>query len=147
MWLFLAVPWVCLQSVIMVFPDHTRLLILHVFVIQCFVLVMEYVRGSGAPECIFHNQHKTLYSLFSPDLALSCVCDKLVTHCKINTLCSTLSHLIKGSVISFLAIYAFTWDKCILLTAFLLDFFQNYLEIIDHKGQNFLLVDLRILLL
>ena len=26
MWLFLAVPWVCLQFVIMVFPDHTHLL-------------------------------------------------------------------------------------------------------------------------
>ena len=25
-WLFLAVPWVCLQFVIVVFPDHTRLL-------------------------------------------------------------------------------------------------------------------------
>ena len=25
-WLFLAVPWVCLQVVIVVFPDHTRLL-------------------------------------------------------------------------------------------------------------------------
>ena len=27
-WLFLAVPWVCLQFVIVVFPDHTRLLFL-----------------------------------------------------------------------------------------------------------------------
>ena len=27
-WLFLAVPWVCLQFVIMVFPDHTHLLFL-----------------------------------------------------------------------------------------------------------------------
>ena len=26
MWLFLAVPWVCLQFVIVVFPDHTHLL-------------------------------------------------------------------------------------------------------------------------
>ena len=38
-----------------------------------FVLVMEYIRGSGAPECIFHNKHKTLYNLFSPDQAVSCV--------------------------------------------------------------------------
>ena len=29
--------------------------------------------GSGAPECIFHNEHKTLYNLFSPDPAVSCV--------------------------------------------------------------------------
>ena len=42
-------------------------------VIQCFVLVMEYIRGSRAPECIFHKQHKTLYNLFSPDPAVSCV--------------------------------------------------------------------------
>ena len=27
-WLFLAVPWVCLQLVIVVFPDHTYLLFL-----------------------------------------------------------------------------------------------------------------------
>ena len=29
---------------------------------------MEYIR-----ECIFHNKHKTLYNLFSPDPAVSCV--------------------------------------------------------------------------
>ena len=27
-WLFLALPWVCLQFVIVVFPDHTHLLFL-----------------------------------------------------------------------------------------------------------------------
>ena len=27
-WLFLAVPWVCLQFVIVVFPDHTHILFL-----------------------------------------------------------------------------------------------------------------------
>ena len=27
-WLFLAVPWGCLRSVIVVFPDHTHLLLL-----------------------------------------------------------------------------------------------------------------------
>ena len=27
-WLFLAVPWVCLQFVIVVFPDHTHLIVL-----------------------------------------------------------------------------------------------------------------------
>ena len=30
-WLFLAVPWVCLQFVIVVFPDHTHLLFLALF--------------------------------------------------------------------------------------------------------------------
>ena len=28
-WLFLAVPWICPQFVIVVFPDHTHLLFLH----------------------------------------------------------------------------------------------------------------------
>ena len=27
-WLFLTVPWVCLQIVIVVYPDHTHLLVL-----------------------------------------------------------------------------------------------------------------------
>ena len=30
-WLFLKVPWVCLQFVIVVFPDHNHLLFLTVF--------------------------------------------------------------------------------------------------------------------
>ena len=51
---------------------------------------MEYIRGIGAPGCIFHNKHKTLYNTFSPDPADSCVCDKLVSHCKIYTLCCIL---------------------------------------------------------
>ena len=29
-WLFLSVPWVCLQFVIVIFPDHTHLLFLGV---------------------------------------------------------------------------------------------------------------------
>ena len=29
-WLFLAVPWICLQFVILVFPDHTHLLFFNV---------------------------------------------------------------------------------------------------------------------
>ena len=29
-WLFLAVPWGCLRFVIVVFPDHTHLLFMHV---------------------------------------------------------------------------------------------------------------------
>ena len=30
-WLFLAVPWVCLQFVIVVYPDHTHVLFLNMF--------------------------------------------------------------------------------------------------------------------
>ena len=41
-WLFLAVPWVCLQFVIVVFPDHTHLLFLK-------ILLQE-----GISEPVFH---------------------------------------------------------------------------------------------
>ena len=42
-WLFLVVPWVCLQFVIVVFPDHTHLLFL----------------GSEYPLYILYMNHKT----------------------------------------------------------------------------------------
>ena len=73
------------------------------------------VRGSGAPVCIFHNKHKTLYNLFSPDPGVSCV----GSHPEMYTLCSILLHFVKKCLISSLAMNAFTWDKWILLTAFL----------------------------
>ena len=41
------------------------------------------MRGSGAAECIFHNQHEKLHNLFSTDQAVSCVADKQVSHRKI----------------------------------------------------------------
>ena len=66
----------------------------HVYVIQCLVLVMEYKRGSGAPECIFHDHHKTLYNIFSTDPAVSCVADKQISHREKYTLCSILLHFI-----------------------------------------------------
>ena len=37
-WLFLAVPWVCLHFVIVIFPDHTHLLFSGVNVIQIHLL-------------------------------------------------------------------------------------------------------------
>ena len=33
-WLFLAVPWGCLSFVIMVFPDHTHLLFLMIYILK-----------------------------------------------------------------------------------------------------------------
>ena len=33
-WLFLAVPWVCLRFVIVLFPDHTHLLVLAIYCID-----------------------------------------------------------------------------------------------------------------
>ena len=34
-WIFLAVPWVCLQFLIVVFPDHTHYLLLQYHFIAC----------------------------------------------------------------------------------------------------------------
>ena len=36
-WLFLGVPWVCLQFVIVIFPDHTHFTILEVDILLTFV--------------------------------------------------------------------------------------------------------------
>ena len=64
------------------------------------MLLIEYIRGSGAPECTFHNEHKTLYYLFSPGSAVSCVADKQVSHHAMCTLRSISLHFIFESVIS-----------------------------------------------
>ena len=36
-WLFLAVPWVCLQFVIVVFPEHAHLLFLVSIIFQSYI--------------------------------------------------------------------------------------------------------------
>ena len=66
-----------------------------------------------SPECIFHKQHKTLYNIFSPDPAGSCVDDKQISHQhhEINTLYRVLLHFIQDSVISFLAMDVVIWAK------------------------------------
>ena len=33
-WVFLAVPWVCVRFVIVVFPDHTHLLVLKQYLLK-----------------------------------------------------------------------------------------------------------------
>ena len=63
-----------------IYPGGLGCCPIFVMVIQCFVLVMEYIRGSSAPECILHNEHKTLYNLFSPDPGVSCVADTQASH-------------------------------------------------------------------
>ena len=67
---------------------------------------MEYIRGSGAPECIFYSQYKTLYNLFSTDPAVFCVGNKQVSHREIYTICSILLHFIYDHVVSFLTMDA-----------------------------------------
>ena len=61
-----------------------------------FLLFIEYIRGSGAPKCIAHNEHKTVYNLFSPDPAVSCVADTQALDREIYILCNILLHFIKN---------------------------------------------------
>ena len=48
-WRFLAMPWVCLQFVIVVFPDHTHLLF-------CIVLILVQVHISRLSKCFYQFQ-------------------------------------------------------------------------------------------
>ena len=59
-----------------------------------FALVVEYI-GTGAPECIFHNQLKTLYNLYSPGPCQSvfCFADKQVSHRDIAFCCISFRRL------------------------------------------------------
>ena len=65
--LFLAVPWSCLQFVIVVFPDHTHLIFFIVFsrscVFYCFLLIPYGAMGwSVVCECGIFNGHTNLLS-------------------------------------------------------------------------------------
>ena len=67
----------------------------------------------------------------------------LLSHPEMYTLCSILLHFVYESLISFLAMDAFTWDKWILLAAFLLHFFSSKLSgkhCIDHTLQMYRLI-------
>ena len=81
-----------------------------------------------SPECIFYNQHKVLYNIFSPDPAGPCVADKQVSHQhhEINTLYSVLLHFIQDSVM-FLAMDVVIWAKWT-FSRMLLEFFKLILE-------------------
>ena len=46
-WLFLAVPWVCLRFVIVVFPGHTHLLFLLIFQKQLFSFSDKNLKGEN----------------------------------------------------------------------------------------------------
>ena len=90
-----------------------------------------YIRGSGAPKCIFHNQHIVLYNTFSPDPVVSCVADKQVSHHKIYTLCSILWHFIRS--MPFLFSFYFGHElshmrQMDFISSNLVRFFQNYLR-------------------
>ena len=79
LWLFLSVPWVCLQFVIVIFPNHTHLLFWGVIhansdgfgesahllgLVRAFVPVQNsYVVAQMAIECNFVRAAKALASL------------------------------------------------------------------------------------
>ena len=56
-WLFLAVPWVCLQFVIVVFPDHTNLLFLMLngdsYILFCKSLILIFFQAKHAFQIIY----------------------------------------------------------------------------------------------
>ena len=46
-WLFLTMPWVCLQFVIVVFPDHTRLLFLMIYFKRSYNVILTNLTENG----------------------------------------------------------------------------------------------------
>ena len=60
-WLFLAVSWVCLRFVIVVFPDHTHLLFLYILHTKIGYIV----RGHLAPLCVFFLTLRTNFMYFN----------------------------------------------------------------------------------
>ena len=50
-WLFLAVPWGCLQFVIVVLSDHTHLLFLNLFSSQAFERLLTYRNDTASIQC------------------------------------------------------------------------------------------------
>ena len=82
-------------------------------------LLCNIYEGAQLPSVYFitNTKHCITY------LALTHLFSVLISHPEMYTLCSVLLHYVQESLISFLAIDAFTWDKWILLAAFLLDFF------------------------
>ena len=75
--------------------------------------------GAELPSVYFitNTKHCITY------LALTQLLPVLVSHPEMYILCSILLLFCLGSFISFSAMDAFTWDKWIILAAFLLDFF------------------------
>ena len=67
--------------------------------------------GIPAPKCIFHNQYKIWYNLFSPYPAVSCVSDTPVLDLEIYILCRISLHSSEESLISLLAMDAFRTEK------------------------------------
>ena len=90
-WLFLVVPWVCLQFVIVVFPDHTQLLFLcvglcfgmHYF--MSFLVLQSSRRGRERAGCftfiVLRMYYFFKYSVALPHCAVgsSAVCDCGIT--------------------------------------------------------------------
>ena len=54
-WLFLVVTWVCLQFVIVVFPDHTHLLFLNLTILDKHLAILNTVYISEYHREFFHR--------------------------------------------------------------------------------------------
>ena len=75
------------------------------YVILCFVLAMKYIRGSGAPECIFQNQYKHIVSYLAFIQLFT-----LIAYLEIHVYNMIYISLNSLSITSLLAIDAFRWD-------------------------------------
>ena len=85
---------------------------------------MEYIRGSGAPECIFSNKHKHCMTY----LALIQLFPVLVSHPEMYTLCSILLLFCLGvSHFFFSHGYLHMGQMDFISSIFVRLFFQNYL--------------------
>ena len=82
---------------------------------------MEYIQGSKAPECIFHNKTKHCITY----LNLAQLFPVLISDPKMYTLCSILLHYAM-SVSFFKPWTRSDWRKGFYKQEFLLDFFRNY---------------------
>ena len=88
-WLFLTVPWVCLQFVIVVFPDHTDLLFFKTnYRLMQVKSIAECSKGSILqyfwPSLIYHLTLRSLFSVFRVVVLhrFYCIsCKPVWTHC------------------------------------------------------------------
>ena len=63
-WLFLAVPLVCLRFVIMVFPEHTHLLFLKTVLSKLLALfVKQLMRISSSHNCLCFNMNPDIFQI------------------------------------------------------------------------------------
>ena len=55
LWLFLTVPWICLQCLIVVFPDHTHFLQQSCYGIESWLVCIDLVHTFISMFCLYSN--------------------------------------------------------------------------------------------